>query len=246
MQHFRWTEISGEKDCITCASLGEHTILHRKITLLEGNNASVKFWCDVCGFVSLGVVSVDGSEPQNSETSRSGGAHLLSLPDPLAYTDPAKQPKTDEEAMKMAFGEVIAPDSLEAILTNEYPQSVEIGKKTAKSMMTPYSINMGDHPVHGFVIEYELDGEIVFSRRHMETEGVPDMEAERKALQETCLSAVLRPTLPARRAAPPPRELQGPVVIVPTGYNSSPVVENTAASDDDAKIRSSLMNAFRG
>ena len=244
MRTFSFLEASGEKDCLCCAALGEHTILNRKVTLLEGNKASVKFECPLCGYETLGLVSVDGSELGPSEPSRPGRATLLSLPDPLKVDDPSKMPKTDEEAMQMAFGETIDSDSLEAILTNGYPQSVEIGKRSARRTMMPYSKNVGERPVHGFVIEYDMDGEIVFSRLHMETEGTPDIDSELKALQESCLSAVRRPTMPVRPKAPPQSAPQGPVCVVSNGYNASPSVASGPSSND--QIRSGLLNAFRG
>ena len=147
MRRFSWIEVSGEKTCVQCECLGEHSILKRSLKLLEGNDAAVRFECSACGFLAIGIVSVDGSEPEPQAARQPAKAahNRPAIIDPL-YTSPETPyvpPKSDAEALEMAYGNVLPSNELQAILENGYPADVAAGSWRAVRRITPHEPENG-------------------------------------------------------------------------------------------------------
>ena len=253
MRRYHWTEISGEKDCLTCATLGEVNMLKRKLTLLQGNDASVKFSCSVCGFVAVGVVAVDGSEPAQAEPSGTRGmsrrapAATVALPDPLATPEDETYvpPKTDAEAIERAYGKIVPPDEFIAIVEQGYVEKVESGNWKAERRITPTRIQMGDQEIVDVLVEFVHNGDVIYSCKHSSTSGIPDLEAEEKAVRESCLLAIRGPV--RGPAAPLARSMpRGTVAVIPGGAGMPARVAQTPVDDEDAATRAALMRSFTG
>ena len=255
MRRFHWSEISGDKDCIQCACLGETSILTRKLTLLQGNDASVRFYCEICGFSAIGIVSVDGSETTPADVIQEIRGKITPKPrfNRPAITDPLETPvnyvppKTDAEAVRMAFGEVSNPEEFQRIIEGAYDTEIEIETPggapwRAERRITPTHIKMGDQEVVDVLVEFvNKTVGVVFSRKHSSTEGLPDMDRELKDLRESCL-AVVRPPAPVVQRGNRSSVAQGPVAVQSNGWGSSASVVNNGPDP----VREKLMSAFRG
>ena len=262
MQRFRFMDVSGSKDCLRCAALGlENSQLDRKMKLINDDLASVRFTCPNCDLVIVGVVSVEGNDgeeyapnhrqanirPQSTQPY-ARAALVNDASAPRLGVDPPKDFKTDAEALEYAYGKPVSVDDLQSILENGYPEKVELGAgasmKVAYRKISPYRRAMGERgEIRGFLVEYELNQETLFSRLHMETEGVPDVQPEVNAIEQTMLSACGKPpavtAMPARPSTP-----RGPVGCIPVGAGM-PARVSDGANSGDSKIRESLINNFR-
>lgn len=255
MRRFHWTEISGEKDCPQCACLGETSILKRDINLLQGNDAAVKFTCEVCGFKSFGIVAVDGSDdptPSVHKPSHKTQFNLPSIPDPLAV-DPKpapdyKPPKTDEEAVQMAFGKLTDADEFVQLVTEMFDEAVEIGDPgqpgywKAVRNVTPTHIRMGSIETVDVQVEFiHATQGSVFTRSYPSTAGLPDVDKELADLKNSCLF-VARPPTPSRSVPNRAGAPAGPVGIVPGAWGQG----SAGVLPDSDPTRQRLLSAFRG
>ncbi len=250
MRRFNWYEVSGEKTCLACECLGEHSVLKRTLKLLEGNDAAVKFLCESCGFVAVGVVSVDGSEPEPVRRAAKPAVNCPAIQDPFedfpkpVDETPYVEPKSDKEALERAFGEMISGEELRSIVENGYPGDVTAGDWRAERRIHVTDLEMGEEKITEVLVEFVHEGTLVFSRKHSTVEGKPDIESEKKALRESCMDAI-RP----RSAAPAPapaRAPRGPVAIQPMGYSGIPLVDNNRPDTGDDNVRASLLRSFQG
>ena len=259
LRRFSWIEVSGDKECLQCSVLGEFTVLEKKLTLLQGNDASVRFSCPICGFKAVGVVAVDGSEP---EPVRHPGSNLHAVPRKPVYNSPAifdpmeslpqpqeevyEPPKTDAEAIERAYGEV--PDSAgfferirHAFLTVAH--EVTSGDWRAVPRFTQNSMKLGDVETVDVTVEYLHGDEIIFTCTYPSTAGMPDMEREQRDLHASCKAAIMgprvMPSMPSIRN--PPR---GPVAIIPGAWGQGNMgVDNDPVGDP---VRQKIMASFRG
>jgi hypothetical protein len=259
MRRFSYLEASSDHVCLQCLLLlGEKRLLKRELKLIKGNDAGLKLFCEVCDFSMVGVVAVDGSEPAPARQTRRPepeSREPAGLPadfvDPMEPGEPEPEtpyvpPKTDKEAVERVFGEIVPGDQLLAILENGYPKVVKIGdNRRAERQITSYPMELGDQKIDEYLVEFTLDGQVIFSRKHSSTEGVPDIEAERKALRESCYDAV-RPKTPSVASVPAARAPRGPVAVVSQGWGSTATVANNPVSDEDAKTRAALMRLLGG
>jgi len=125
MLHYRWTEVSGVRECVQCLALGETTVLEKKLTLLSGNDASVKFSCPVCGFVAVGIVSVDGSEPQQGEATPAAKSLIVA---PTAEEIEAAKPKPPPKAQRIIVptGPPVDVEELYAHAVAKFPKALRL------------------------------------------------------------------------------------------------------------------------
>jgi hypothetical protein len=252
VRRYHWTEISGVKDCLTCATLGESSILQRKLTLLQGNDAAVKFACPLCGFTAVGVVAVDGSEVSQDAPSGASGlsrrapAPPVDFPDPLVTQEDETYvpPKTDAEAIERAYGKIVPPDEFIAIVEHGYVDKVESGNWKAERRISPTRIQMGDQEIVDVLVEFVHNGDVIYSCKHSSTSGIPDLEAEERAVRESCLLAIRGPV--RGTAAPAPNRPRGPVAVISGGAGMPARVAHTPVNDEDAATRAALMSSFTG
>ena len=253
MRRFSWIEVSGARDCVQCLALGMESILEREVNLLQGNNASVRFSCSACGFVAVGTVAVDGVEPSykgpatNKAPSSTTTYNAPSLPDPMETLPEAEQPKSDAEAIARVFGAILPPDEFFECLKQGYPTEVKAENGwVARPRFTPTKVSMGTETVMDVIVEYVHDGATVFERKHSSTEGYPDIEAEKKALWETCVAAIRGPRQTTGLPVPPARQPRGPVNCVSNGWGSEAGVVNEPAGAQDAALRAGLLRSLQG
>ena len=172
MRRFNWYEVSGEKTCLACECLGEHSVLKRTLKLLEGNDAAVKFLCESCGFVAVGVVSVDGSEPEPVRRAAKPAVNCPAIQDPFedfpkpVDETPYVEPKSDKEALERAFGEMISGEELRSIVENGYPGDVTAGDWRAERRIHVTDLEMGEEKITEVLVEFVHAGTVVFSRNH--------------------------------------------------------------------------------
>ena len=195
------------------------------------------------------MVAVDGSEetelPVQRGMSRRAPAPTVVLTDPLAVADDPNYvpPKTDAEALQRAYGEMVDPEELLAIIQNGYPSEVTAGQWKATAQFTPNRIKMGQEEIMEVLVEYVHDGAVVFSRNHSSTEGVPDIESEKNSLRKSCDAEIRGPRMPVA-SAPVSSAPRGPVAVVPGGWGGQATVDNGGGQDD--RVRSGILSAFRG
>lgn len=248
MRRFGWAEVSGDKDCLQCSVLGETSILKRELRLLHGNEASVKFSCPVCGFSSVGVVSVDGSEVEPITIARRAlpkeppRYNAPEIADPLTKPE-YKAPKTDAEALSMAFGEMLEPEDFIQLVGEAFEPQIKSGDWVAKLHKTPTTIEMGSIKIANLLVEYihPVEG-TVWQRMFSSKEGTPDVQAEMDAAVSTCLALIAPPKMP--RAQPSRASVpRGPVQVIPNGYNGIPEVGRAGNGD---VVRDRLLASFQG
>lgn len=259
MRRFSWTEVSGARDCVQCLALGMESVLQRELKLIQGNDASVKFSCKNCGFTAVGVVAVDGSEPVQEPGRKPSGRPDLGyqqiklsdklplLPDPLATPEDETYvpPKTDAEAIERAYGKIVPPDEFIAIVEQGYVDKVESGNWKAERRISPTRIQMGDQEIVDVLVEFVHNGDVIYSCKHSSTSGIPDLEAEERAVRESCLLAIRGPV--RGPAAPLARSMpRGPVAVIPGGAGMPARVAQTPVDDEDAATRAALMRSFTG
>lgn len=96
MREFDIFEVAGTRyDCLTCLVLGDKREMKREVKLLHGDMASVKFSCEGCGFVKVGLVNLSGQEQVVEQPVVLNRPHIVQpdpTPEPVYQHNPPPPP----------------------------------------------------------------------------------------------------------------------------------------------------------